>query len=285
MLVLSGSALALIPTDTRAQRRVDVYKAKFRVAEELLPAVQAVMTDRGSADLDRGTNSLVLIGEPRAIAEALELLTILDRKLQTVVLRYETKGRRELEMRGFDVRWTTRAGDFRIGNLVWPGRASAARAPTSSSSDASAALRAEDAIQEFTDTFTGTLRMTEGSRSRIETGTSVPFRTTGPRGSNTEFVDATTGFDASARILGDGRVQVDLQSFANRLAVQAGRRGRDARIETANAATLVTLSPGETLVVGGLDQSRVESHQSALGGSSFTTTQDDTILLLRAHIE
>lgn len=279
-LLTASFALALLATSAHAERRIEVYAAKYRVADELLPLAQTAMEGEGSASLDRGTNSLVLVGDPKAVAAALALLERQDRPPRNVVLRYDTKRVHELETRGFDVRWTAHAGDFRIGNLARPVGAD--------SSGSSIFVRADDAMRQLTESFTGMLRVTEGQTARIETGTSVPFATLGPRGTNTEFVTAATGFEASARVLGDGSVQVDLAVFAGHFGLSSPRDVPNQvgpGIESLNAATLVSLNPGETLVVGGLDSSSESKRKSAFGGAGSESARDDRVLLLRADIE
>lgn len=260
-------ALALPAPSADAQRRVEVYKMKYRTAEEMLPLAQTVMAGSGNVAVDRGTNSLVLIGDPGAVSDVLDLLATQDRKLRTVVLKYDTKRVRDLEAQGFDVRWTAEAGSFRIGNV---------RRPPGSGS--SVAVRAQDETRRLSDSFTGTVRVTEGESTRIETGTTIPFSTAGPYGTNTQFVTAATGFEATTRILGDGRVQVDLAPFA-------GRLGRGGRIETMNAATLVTVTPGETVVVGGIEEASDSAGVDAFTGARSGSVRDDTVLMLRADIE
>jgi type II secretory pathway component GspD/PulD (secretin) len=250
-----------------AQRSVEVYKVKYRVADELLPIVQAVMAPDGSATLDRATNSLVLVGDPATVSDALALLAMQDRKLRTVVLRFDTRRVRDLEEQGFGVRWTAEAGDFRVGNV---------RRPPGSGS--SVDVRAGASMQQLTDSFSGTLRVTEGSSARIETGTSIPYSTVGPGGTNTEFVDAATGFEASPRILADGRVQVDLASFA-------GRPLRGGRIESTSSSTFVIATPGETLAVGGIDRASEAQRRETLSGTRSESGRDDTVLLLSVDVE
>ncbi len=260
-------AIGVFASPAAAQRSVEVYKVKYRVADELLPIVQAVMAESGSATLDRGTNSLVLVGDPGAVSDALELLALQDRRLRTVVLRFDTKRVLDLEAQGFVVRWKAEAGDFRIGNVLRP--------PGSGSS---VDLRANESLLRLSESFTGTLRVTEGTTARIETGTSIPYSTTGPYGTNTEFVTAATGFEASTRILADGRVQVDLAAFD-------GRPLEGGMIQSTSSSTLVIVVPGETLAVGGLDRSGAVRRSSRLSGTAAETSRDDTVLLLRADVE
>jgi hypothetical protein len=278
-------AVGLLPAPADAQRRVEVYKAKYRVAAELQPIAQAGMGEGGTVTLDGGTNSLVLVGEPGAVAGALALLASQDRRLRTVVLRYDTKRVRELAELGFDVRWSARSGDFRIGNVGRPPGAGGS----------SVSVRADDALGKLAESFSGSMRVTEGASTRIETGTTVPFSTANAplgttqnrRGPSTQFVTVGTGFEASARILGDGRVEVDLAAFSGELAGElAGQLGgRGGAIETLRAGTLVTVKPGETLAVGGLAQSSEAGRQAALQGARSESSRDETVLLLRADVE
>ena len=179
------------------------------------------MSGSRTVTLDRATNSLVLVGDPGDVADALELLTLQDRRLRTVVLRFDTKRLVDLIAQGYEVPWTAEAGSLRIANV---------RRPPGSGS--AVGVRADESVQQLVESFSGTVRVMEGSTARIESGTSIPYSTASPYGTNTEFVDAATGFEASARILADGRVQVDLASFA-------GRPLRDGSIESMNSSTLV----------------------------------------------
>jgi type II secretory pathway component GspD/PulD (secretin) len=260
--------LALAPAGASAQRRVEVYKMKFRTAEELLPIVQTVLAGSGNAAVDRGTNSLVLIGDPAAVAAALDFLAGQDRRLRTVVLHYDTKRARDLQAEGFDVRWNVEAGDFRIGNV---------RRPPGAGS--SVAVNVDGTERHSDEAFSGLVRVMEGETGRIEMGETRPFATSnGFQGTNTQFVTASTGFEAKPRILGDGSVQVDLAPFS-------GRFGRGGKIDSMGASTIVTVKPGETVAVGGIDQSADSSQRDLLSGARDEQRRDDRVLLLRVEVE
>jgi len=223
----------------------------------------------------------LLVGDSRAVSEALTLLATQDRLLRTVVLRYDTKRVRDLEAQGFVVSWTARSGDLRIGSVR-----------PSPGSGTSVDVRADAAMERLADSFTGTMRVSEGSSTRIETGTSVPFTTPSRRGPSTQVLTAATGFEARARILGDGRVQVDLAPFAGRLAPltgaqtgeRAGAQTGEHGVETLSASTQIVVTPGETLVVGGIGGAS-QQRQRSLQGASSESTGDDTVLVLRADVE
>lgn len=260
-------ALFLLPASAGAQRRVEIYKAKHRTAEELIPIAQAVMAEGGAVEVDARTNSLVLIGDAGAISQALNVLTRQGRALRTVLLRYDTRRVRELAAQGFRVRWTASTGGLRLGDVrPAPDLDSAIRA------------KATGSTQRLVESFSGILRVEEGEATRIETGTIVPYATHGPSGTSTEFVNATTGFDAKPRILADGRVQVDLGAFARELRP-------DLSIDSMEASTLVVLKPGALVVVGWTSREGTESHADTLAGTRSERRGDETVLLLRVDVE
>ncbi|MBY0400793.1 hypothetical protein K2X89_10885 [Myxococcota bacterium] len=270
--------LAIAPA--HAQRRVEIYKARHRTADELLPLATAVLgpspvrgsgedgiASRGEVALDAASNSLVLIGDGKAVAEALAVLTAQDRRPRTIVLRHARRRVRSLEAQGLSIGWRAVAGGLRVGTLGSPRRA-----------DTSLDLRARQAMHALSESMTAQIRMTEGGRTRIETGTVVPYNLVGPSGASTRFVDATTGFEAGARILGDGRVQVELASFAREL-LPAGTIGKTA------GSSVVTLQPGVVTAIAGLESEK--SIRRAHPGATATSAEsaDETILLLRADLE
>lgn len=258
--------LVLSPAVARAQRRIEVYAPKHRLASELEPLAQVAFEGSGSVAVDRGTNRLVLIGDGEAIEKTLALLAEQDRALRQIVLRYDTRRRSALAAQGFDVAWSASAGAYRLGRL----RARAG-APDS------VRVRGSALDDRLVATLRGQMRVVEGGTTRIETGQAVPYTTSGSYGINTQIVDATTGFEARPQILSDGRVRVDLAGFADRF------QG-DGTIATLRSSTFVDLEPGTAIVVGAID--RIEAQRRATTGSGAAErAQDETLLLLRADVE
>lgn len=266
-----------------AERRIEVYKARHRTADELLPLATTAIGVRGEVALDPGSNTLVLMGSEAAIADALELLSTQDRRLRTVVLRHATRRARELRDAGLSIRWHASTGSFRLGQISAPPRLGAsgsiADAPASHASpDSSAELRAAQALRSLDESLTAEIRTTEGSRTRIETGTAVPYTVVGRSGPNTRFVDATTGFEASTRILGDGRIQVDLASFAREL-LPGGLIG------TTTGSNVVVLKPGVVVAIAGLSAEGTQRRTDSGAGFTSAASRDETILLIRADVD
>jgi len=260
--------IGFLASPADAQRRVEIYKVQFRIAEELLPLAEIAMGSAAGVTLDRGTNTLVLMGDAETVAATVALLASQDRALRTVVIRYESMTTRELLARGYEIRWHAATGNSRIGNVR-----------VRSSADASVDVRTKAELRKLTDSFRSTMRVTEGARTRIETGTIVPFGVSGPSGTTTEYVDASTGFEADARILGDGRVRIDLESFAAEPVGEAGS------IASTLASTQVVVEPGDTIVVANSDRSNDEVRRQRLGSKQSATRREEAVWVLHVEVE
>jgi type II secretory pathway component HofQ len=127
-------------------------------------------------------------------------------------------------------------------------------------------------------TTAGTLRIVEGHTGRIATGTSVPVTTVTPRRVETTYVSADSGVEVRPRILGDGRVQLDLAPFGASL--QPG-----GAIATFRAATTATVAPGESVVIGGIDRSREEVAREILTGAASGRRAGQRVLIIRVEVE
>lgn len=266
VVALAAALAAAAPAgDVAAQGRAQVYKCQHRVADELLPLAQAALAGEGEAVVDRGTNSVVLIGPPDAVAAAMALLSRQDRPMRTIVVHYESTTRRTLDAAGVRIAWRAGGGSWSIGTATFPpGETGAALALGARSADGHAR-------------FAGSLRIVEGQSGRITTGVSVPVTTRRGRSTSTEYVTAESGYDARGRVLGDGRVQVDVASILSGL-------HRDGAIAFTGGDTSLVLTPGETVVLGGIARSGSEQ-EIGLDGARTRAAEDDTVLLLRAELE
>jgi hypothetical protein len=100
---------------------------QHRAAEDLLPVVETALAGEGTASVDPTTNSLVLSGEPRAIAVALQLLAMQDRARRTVRIEAWSERQSELKAAGHRVDWSPEGGGLRVGRLRGAGAPSPAR--------------------------------------------------------------------------------------------------------------------------------------------------------------
>jgi len=271
-LVAVGALWLALPA---AAQVVRVYEVRHRVAEELLPLAETAMAGEGRVAVDRRTNALVLSGSRKAVASALELLAALDVRARTVVLHYESRRARDLASSGVRVAWRVGAGGVRVGNVRWPG-----------ADPASVAVEVEAARARRAATLAGQLRVLDGQTGRIATGVSVPVtqrgrlesRPTRSEPQSTQLVSAESGFEASPRVLRDGRIELTLRPF------DAAVRP-DGVITHSSADTVLVLEPGKTLAIGGLLREDRAERSSALSGSGAGDAADESLLLVTAEIE
>ena len=106
----------------------------------------------------------------------------------------------------------------------------------------------------------------------------MPITTRGRRTATTTLVPADSGFEAHARVLGDGRVQLELRPFEAQF--QA-----DGRIATSEAATTLVLTPGKTVVIGGLAEAGGAASLDAFAGAQRESASDERVLSITARVE
>ena len=250
-----------------AAQQAEVYRVQHRTAEELLPYAEATLGSEGRVVVDPGTNSLVLFSERRdLLRSALALLAAQDRALRTVVLEYASQRASELAAEGARIDWGVATDGVRIGNLIVPaGEARVRVAAQAQSAHGSSSLG-------------GTVRILEGHSGRIASGETRALTTRGRRDATTTLVPADSGFEAYARVLGDGRVQLELHPF------EAQFRA-DGRIETSEAATTLVLTPGKTVVIGGLSEDSGAASLDAFADAQRGSTHDERVLSITARVE
>jgi len=293
--------LAFCATAALAQERaVEVYRAQERPAEELVGMAQTALGDEGSAAVDGGTNSLILLGSPAAVSRALELVRMQDRGRRNVVLRYESRRRDEIAAVGIRIDWSVGAGSLRVGNVIVPGPEEGAR------------VRSSALASERRGGFQGLVRVLDGEVGHIGSGRSVPVRSF----DELAFVEAERGFLARPKILGDGRVRVEISANEGQL-LPGGRGGRfladgtrvvvepdsrssrDGRVRVGlrpgegqptgrtrfiGADTTVIVRPGETVALGEISR-HADSRESGARVLRSERTSDERILLLTVELE
>ncbi len=248
-----------------AERAVVLYSAKHRSAADLLPLAAAALEPAGSATLDAGTSRLILVGERAAVDQALALLEASDQRLRTVVLHHVSRRSSELSRSGVDIRWSVHSGNVRVGNL-------GVRDPGTR-----VVVEPSAGSRKGSSETTGTLRVLEGGRAVIATGTTVPVRSRGAWHDTTVLVSARTGVEARPTILGDGRVQIEVTPFEGDVSDRGVAR-------VTSSSTSVVVMPGETIAIAGLGRGGA-TRQRGTGGAGRESESDDLVLLIRVEIE
>lgn len=241
---------------------LEVYRAQHRIAEELVAIAEGAMGNEGQVTLDARTATLILSGSPRAVQRTLAMLEKMDHPLRQLVLTHEIRDFRDLDALGARIGWKFSLGSVRVGTLPL----------------ASDGLRvALDARREASQsTSRGVLTLLEGGAGLIVTGKAFPF-VYEPYWGTTTFIPVETGFEATATVLGDGQVQLELRPFA-------GRVDEGGALRYTSAATSISLSPGETVIYA---ETSSETHDSNvnLGGGSKNNLREQQVFMISVELQ
>ena len=260
-------AASMIVASLVSSQTIATYRVQYRPADDLVSVAEAVLGDVGSVTFDARTATLILNGPEEAVERALALLKQMDRPLRDVVVTHEIRELAELEALTVAIQWQAGTGWLRIGTLPLPidGVRIALAAGTESRKARSRAV----------------LRLLEGGTGAIVTGDMLPFVYQPYPGEQAiAFVAAETGFETTVSITGasgDEKVHLDIRPFSGRF-----ERGDELRYTA--AATSVTVSPGETVVLG--EASRDGSSRSADFHEAATSrAREERVLLVSVVIE
>jgi hypothetical protein len=261
------------PLAIAAEREVVLYEPRHRVADELVPLAETVRGHSGSATLDAGTNSILLSGPEADVSRSLEILRAQDRAPRKIVVHQEWRRSAELRESGIEIDWKLEQGDLRIGAIQPP------------ASDDVLAIRTHSAFLSEHERRAERLTLIEGARARIETGTVVPYpesraadrHRANPAAPSILWVDAKTGFSTRARVLGSGRIRVELSPTRSAL-------GEKDTVERTSATTVLELEPGEMRVIAGVEESLDQTRSRTVRSRESAQSDERVVLLVSAEI-
>ncbi|NBS11228.1 MAG: hypothetical protein EBS77_00970 [Gammaproteobacteria bacterium] len=245
---------------------------KHRSADEL----DTLLTDRMTASVivDAATNRLILDGTDADVMQALRLIDALDVPVRQILIEaklvsIDTHARQDL-----GIRWQLMGQRGRLtAQGQTAGRALGAEAGQLAVSIVEhphllalelAALEASGSGEVISEPRVVT---TNRRQATIRQGQQVPFITRDQDGvPKTEFKDAVLELNVTPVLRDDGQIELRLairQDQVSALATDAGPA-----IETRALDTDVTVQPNETLVLGGIYESRQEEVVTGLPGLS-----------------
>lgn len=243
---------------------MQVYRPLHRAGEDLVPLVEAALGPEGSVAVDGNTGALVMIGSAGAIAQALKLLAVQDRALRTVFIEHETRTLRDLEASGQRVAWSVGDGPLRVGNVE--------------SSRSGVSLQMGERRDARSGSHGSALRVLEGEWGRISQGSEVLLPIGSARYPGAVRVAADSGLEVRPRILGDGRVRLDLRPFEAKL-------HPGGVVSQQSATTTLVVVPGRPAVVGGIGRSASGSTSTLGGGGARGDARDESLLVVRVTLD
>jgi type II secretory pathway component GspD/PulD (secretin) len=218
VLVALALSIAWLAAGVSAQARFRIYEPRSRTAEELAPLVAPMLGPDGSAVADVHGGSLLLEGDPAAIAGALAALQSLDAPLHQYRIESEIRSRESLAAAFAGVGVGGAAGALQIVRIA-------------------AGANTGDRTRRL-----GTnLVVLEGHTAEIWTGTTIPVRSS----AGVALVPIQSGVRVRPRALGTGEIELEITPVM-------AERGRGDEIHELGASTQIRVKPGESVAIAGI---------------------------------
>ena len=257
----------LLPLETR------IYPVNFSKAEELLGAIETVLSKRGLAHVDARTNTILVKDIEDNLSRVGELIADLDKETMQVeivakLIDIDAKLSRELgihwsadDLNNPDIdaiatanvsaELAQPAGEFSVGT-VGPG----------CSLDATLqALAAENKARIISNPRITTL---DNQEAWILVGKKIPLIVSDPSGNPiTELTTIGIELTVTPHIHANGNVTLDLHPEVSDLSSQATVQG-GIIIVTSEASTRVMVESGQTAVIGGLIRSNTSNSETGV---------------------
>lgn len=254
----------LLSTASIAANDFKIITLQHRFAEDLLPTIQPMVGDGGTASGIQ--NQLIIRTTPERMAEIERLVTTLDVERQNLRITVSHQNELQSQNRDISVQGRKRIGNVEVGTTTFP-------------------RRRQDGVQvgiennQSSSTSSGNqfINVADGERAFIRVGQAVPFTqewvtltrryTTVQR--TTDFVDVSTGFAVRPRSIGN---QVELE-----ITPRIAKLNQSGVIDFEELTTVVRVSKGEWVDIGGIMQQKDDVSRAILSRQSGSQLQNNQL--------
>ncbi len=264
---------------------IKIIPVNYLDAQRLRQVVNQVLTKgRGDVQIDKRTNSLVVMDRPEVLQMVTELIRRLDKPTKQVLIEARIVEATVAVTREIGVRWGadfdigphtgTPTGmqfpnDMQVGGAVLGGAENAAMNAGSSSSgggaiglsvghltnavDLDVMLRALEAQEKVKIISSPRIITLTDEKASIQQGISIPYpppSTMGAGGVGWQFVEASLKLDVTPHVAQDDSITLEIQTQNNEPVTVAGADMPG--VSTKEVQTTILLMDGETAVIGGI---------------------------------
>jgi len=243
-----------------------IFTLQHRFAEEVLPTIQAVIGNHGTASAIQ--NQLIVRTDSKTMAEVEQTIATLDTARENFTISVKRQNNVTGTSRNTAIKGRTRIGNVAIqtGNDARSGRDGIQIGLEDNQTSS------RQSSQQF-------IRVTDGAPAYISVGESIPYtsewvmltRRYAVRQVSTEFVDIGTGFTVRARSIGS---QVELEITPTFSSLQ-----QNGRIEFEQLSSTVQAQRGEWVNLGGMMQDKDEVSRAILASSSGQSSQNNQLFI------
>lgn len=320
---IEGNVMRVAPLGTLQARAQAVRKAaqtkedleplitqqvfvNYATAEELVPLVEPLLSDRGDIRVDTRTNSVLVTDTGIRVNQIEELIDDLDTRtpqvlIESRIVQATLDFTRDLGVQwGFNYRASAATGN--PTGATFPSSVevggTTVDSPFGETGDnfiidlpAAAGTGAGGVLGLVLGSLTGAydldLRLSaletrgdgrvlsspkvltlDNNPARIEQGVSIPFLSVSAAGTQTQFVDATLSLSVTPQVTNDDRILMNIQVTDNAPDATVLGAGGQPSIRRNEATTQVLASDGETIVIGGIFTRNLADSNSSLPWAS-----------------
>ncbi len=320
---IDGNVMRVAPLDTLQARQTAIQKAakskeqleplttkqvfvNYATAEELIPLVDPLLSDRGELRVDTRTNSILINDTPARVVQIEDLILSLDTRTPQVLIESRIVSATLDFTRELGVQWgfnyTASAATGNPTGATFPSSVEAGGttvgSPFGTTGDsfiidlpAAAGPGAGGVFGLVLGSLTGAydldLRLSaletrgdgrilsspkvltlDNTPARIEQGVSIPFLSVSAAGTQTQFVDATLRLEVTPQVTNDNRVLMNISVTDNAPDTSTLGAGGQPSISRNEAQTQVLASDGETIVIGGIFKRTVSDSNNSIPWAS-----------------
>jgi type IV pilus assembly protein PilQ len=316
---LEGNVMRIAPLGTLQARQQAVRRAakskenleplnteqvfiNYASAEELIPLVEPLLSNRGDLRVDTRTNSILVTDTGLRVRQIEELIEDLDTRtpqvlIESRIVQATLDFTRDLGVQwGFNYRASAATGnptgatfpsDVAVGGTSTTG-------PFGTTADnfivnlpAAAGAGAGGVVGIVLGSLTGAydldLRLSalenrgegrvlsspkiltlDNTPARIEQGVSIPFLSVSAAGTQTQFVDATLRLSVTPQVTNDNRILMNITVTDNSPDESVVGAGNQPSIRRNEATTQVIAGDGQTIVIGGIFTKRLTDANNSI---------------------
>lgn len=247
----------------------EIVKIGYAAAEELIAPTKSLLTERGTVEADKRTNSLIIREVPENLPQLLKFVTTLDRPIEQIKISAKLVEISTEDLFEMGVRWnlsgqstidgnpantygaveadkvSDRVGQFTFDALTNGVNIEAALSLLSSTGKARVVAHPE-------------ITTVDNNEARIQLGQKIPIKQFDDAGNVViEFTEVGTILRVTPHITAESKILMHLYPERSTYAFDPN----GVIINTSNAETKIVVDNGQTAVIGGLTtQDVIESH-------------------------
>lgn len=265
LIIVSVLGLTIAPL-THANSEFKIFSLQHRFAEELLPTIEAIVNNQGTASAIQ--NQLIVRTDRRTMAEVEQAISALDTARENLTIRVKRQSNRITTSDNTTIKGRTRIGNVTINNSS----DTKIRRDGINIGLENNEMQSQHSSEQF-------IQASEDAPAYISVGESVPYTSEwlsltqryAVIQQTTEFIEIGTGFTVRARRI-NNQVEIDITPTLSRLT-------HHGKLEFEQLTTTVRIQRGEWLNIGGTMQEMDDVSRAILSSRNRQLYENNQIMI------